>query len=327
MSRRDVLVMVPLRPKAMAQIERAYRLHRYDEAADKPAFLAEHGPKCEAVVTNGHEPLKAEHLAHLPNVRIVACGSAGYEYIDVDALSERGIPFTNTSAALSEDVADCALMLTLACRRHLVQGHAYTQTGAWGRKGMYPLTSAIRGKRAGIASLGTIGAAIARRFEPLGLEIGYLARSEKDVPYRYFPDVVALADWADILVAILPGGPETESMMNAAVFRALGPDGTFINVARGSVVDEQALIAALSDGTLGNAGLDVYRNEPDPDLALTALPNVTLYPHHASGTVETRDAMAQLVVDNIAAFFAGKPLLTPVNDVDPALKDAKGSPR
>ncbi|MDF0600293.1 2-hydroxyacid dehydrogenase [Psychromarinibacter sp. C21-152] len=318
MTKRDVLVMVPPLPPQMAQLEETYAVHRYDLAEDKAAFLAEHGPHCEAVATNGHEALTREQLEHLPNVKIVACSSAGYEYIDVDALTEKGIPFTNTSDALSDDVADCAVMLTLATRRHLVQGHAYVQTGEWGRQGMYPLTSAIKGKKAGIAGFGTIGKAIARRFEPMGLEIGYLARSKKDVPYRFFDDVVALADWADILVAIVPGGPETEGMIDARVCEALGPEGTFINVARGSVVNEQDLIAALSSGKLGSAGLDVYLNEPNPDPALTSLPNVTLYPHHASGTVETRDAMAQLVVDNIAACFAGKPLLTPVNDVAPA---------
>lgn len=317
MTKHDVLVMVPPLPPQMAQLAETYTVHRYDQAEDKMAFLAEHGPKCEAVATNGHEPLTREHLAHLPNVKVVACSSAGYEYIDVDALTEAGIPFTNTSDALSDDVADCALMLTLACRRHLVQGHAYVKTGEWGRKGMYPLTSALKGKKAGIAGLGTIGKAIARRFEPMGLEIGYLARSQKDVPYQYFDDVVALAEWSDILVAIVPGGDETMGMIDVSVCEALGPEGTFINVARGSVVNETDLIAALSSGKLGNAGLDVYLNEPNPDPALTALPNVTLYPHHASGTVETRDAMAQLVVDNIAACFAGKPLLTPVNDVAP----------
>lgn len=312
---RDVLVMYPPRPGAMEQLGKAYRLHRYDQAKDKAAFVAEFGPRCEAVATNGHEPLTEAHLAHLPKVRIVACSSAGFEEIDVDALTRHGIPFTNSSAALFDDVADTALMLTLAARRELVAGHDYVRSGDWGRKGMYPLLSAIGGKRAGILGLGTIGMAIARRFEPLGLEIGYAARSVKPVPYRRFATALELAEWSDILVAIVPGGPETEKMIGRAELEALGPKGTLINVARGSVVDEPALVEALRSGKLGSAALDVYWNEPTPDPALTALPNVTLYPHHASGTVETRDAMSQLVVDNIAACFAGRPLLTPVNDV------------
>lgn len=322
MTRPDVLVMYPARPKAMAQLEAAYTLHRYDEAADKAAFLAEVGPRCTAIATNGHAALTREHLAHLPALRIVACSSAGFEAIDVDALTERGVHFTNTSDALYDDVADTALMLTLAARRELIPAHAYVRSGDWGRKGMYPLLSTIRGKRAGIVGLGRIGQAIARRFEPLGLQIGYTARSEKAVPYAYHRDIAALAAWADILVLAVPGGAETENMVDRAVIEALGPTGTLVNIARGSVVDEPALVAALADGRLGSAALDVFRSEPEPDPALTALPNVVLYPHHASGTVETRDAMAQLVVDNLAAFFAGRPLLTPVN----AVPTAEGAP-
>lgn len=308
MTKRDVMIMFPARPKAMAQLEAEYNLHRYDLAEDKDAFLAEFGPLCEAVVINGHCALTRAHLAHLPKLGIVANSSAGFEKIDDVALREHGIALTNSADALLDDVADAALMLALAVRRHLVKADQYVRTGDWGREGMYPLTSAMRGKRAGIVGLGKIGKAIARRFEVLGLEIGYTSRSPKDVDYSYFPDARALAEWSDILVAIVPGGPETEGMIDAAVFEALGPDGSFINVARGSVVDEPALIEALSSGKLGNAGLDVYLNEPNPDPRLVALPNVTFYPHHASGTVETRDAMAQTVVDNIAAYFAGQPL-------------------
>ena len=312
MSKREVLVMSPTRPGAMVQLESAYTLHRYDEAADKTAFIAEYGPRCEAVVISGHAELSRAHLEHLPRVEIVACASAGFESIDAHALRERGIHLTNTSAALHDDVADLALMLILATRRHLVAAHEYVRSGEWGRRGMYPLLSTIRGKRAGIVGLGNIGQAIARRCEVIGLEIGYTARGEKPVDYRYFPDALALAAWSDILVLVVPGGPGTDRMIDADVCAALGPEGTLINVARGSVVDEPALIEALSSGRLGSAGLDVYLNEPSPDPALTALPNVTLYPHHASGTVETRDAMAQLVVDNLAAHFAGRPLLTPI---------------
>ena len=169
------------------------------------------------------------------------------------------------------------------------------------------------GKRTGIVGLGNIGRAIARRCEALGHRIGYFGRSRKPVDYDFFPDLTALAGWADILIVATPGGPETEGLISAPVIAALGPEGTLVNVARGTVVDEGALVAALRDGRLGSAGLDVFLNEPHPDPALTALPNVTLYPHHASGTEETRDRMAQLTLDNLAAFFAGQPLPTPVN--------------
>lgn len=312
MTRPDVLLMYPMRPIAMAQLQERYTLHRYDEAADKMAFLAEHGAACTAIATNGHAELGAAHLALLPNLRLVSCSSAGFESIDDAALRARGIGLTNTSAALRDDVADCALMLVLACRRRLIAGHAHVASGDWGRTGMLPLTSAIRGKRAGIVGLGSIGQAIADRLAVLGMQIGYTGRNRKPVDYTFHDDARALAEWADVLVVVVPGGPETEGMIDAAVLEALGPTGTLVNVARGSVVDEAALIAALHDGRLGSAGLDVFRNEPNPDPALTSAPNLTLYPHHASGTVETRDAMAQLMVDNLDAHFAGRSLLTPV---------------
>lgn len=313
MSKPDILVMSPTRAGAMTQLDALYTLHRYDEAQDKEAFLAEHGPLCTAIVTSGHTTLNSEHLQHLPALKIVACSSAGFESIDVDALTERDIRFTNTSDALYDDVADLALLLALACRRQLIAAHQYVTSGDWARKGMYPLLSTVRGKRVGIMGLGRIGQAIASRFVPLGVEIGYTARSAKPVRYEYFKILQDLAEWSDILVIAVPAGPTTLGIVNAQVLEALGPHGTLVNIARGSVVDEPALITALKSGTLGSAGLDVYVSEPDPDPALTSLDNVTLYPHHASGTVETRDAMSQLVVDNLAAWFAGKPLLTPVN--------------
>lgn len=318
MTKPDVLLMYPARPIAMAQLEASYTLHRYDEADDKMAFLAEHGAKITAISTNGHAVLSKDHLAHLPNLRLVSCSSAGFESIDDAALKARGIALTNTSAALRDDVADCALMLVLACRRQLIAGHDYVSSGDWGRKGMYPLTSAIRGKKAGIVGLGSIGQAIADRLEVLGMEIGYTGRKPKPVDYAFHDSAESLAAWADVLVVVVPGGPETEGMIDAAVLKALGPTGTLVNVARGSVVDEAALIEALNSGTLGSAGLDVFVNEPNPDPALTSAKNLTLYPHHASGTVETRDAMAQLMVDNLAAHFAGQPLLTPVYTLESA---------
>ena len=307
-----MLVMAPPLEKAMQQLEDTYRLHRYDEASDKTAFLKEHGPICKAVVTNGHTDLTREQLELLPNVGIVACSSAGFETIDTEALTERGIPLTNSSDALSDEVADLALLLTIATRRQLIAAHHYVRNGEWAEKGMYPLLGTLNGKRAGIVGLGKIGKAIARRFEPLRLQIGYTARSEKPVEYQFFSSCQQLAAWADILVVIVPGGDETKHMINQSVIEALGPAGTLINVARGSVVDESALITALRNGTLGSAGLDVFESEPNPNPELTSLPNVTLYPHHASGTVETRDAMSQTVVDNLAAYFAGQPLLNEV---------------
>lgn len=315
MSKEEVLIMYPARPKAMEQLEESYVLHRYDEADDKQAFMKEFGPKCSAIVINGHSPLTQSDLKHLPNVQIVACSSAGFESIDVDALIQSGIHFTNSSDALLDEVADVALMLTLASRRQLVRAHHYVVSGDWEKKGMYPLLSSFKGKRAGIIGLGNIGKAIAQRFTPLGLEIGYTARSKKDVEYSYFTELEDLASWSDILVVAVPGGPQTDGIVDRNILEALGKNGTIVNIARGSVIDEPAMISALKTGKLGGAGLDVFVNEPNPDDALTSLPNVTLYPHHASGTVETRDAMSQLVVENLKAHFSGKQLLTPINRV------------
>ncbi|MGL4310186.1 MAG: 2-hydroxyacid dehydrogenase [Paracoccaceae bacterium] len=312
----DVLVLYPTLAPQMAMLEAAYTLHRYDlaDAAGREAMLDGPGKQCTAIVTNGHAELTRAMIDRLPALAIVACSSAGYETIDVEALTDRGIRLTNTSDALSDDVADLAMMLLLASRRSLVAAHAYVVSGDWGRKGMFPLQSALKGKRLGIVGMGKIGQAIVGRAQAMGLELAYFSRSErKGLGLPFQPDLLKLAEWADALIVIVAGGAGTKNLIDDRVIRALGPKGTLVNVSRGSVVDESALIAALRDGGLGAAALDVFWNEPNPDPALTSLPNVTLFPHHASGTVETRNAMAQLVVDNLAAHFAGKPLLTPVN--------------
>lgn len=312
----DVLVAYPLRPRQMALLEEAYTVHRLDllKGEERETLLAEAGPRCTAMVVNGHVAIDDAFLARLPALRIAACSSAGYDQMDVAAMTRRGITLTNTSDVLLDDVADMALLLMLAARRRLVVGDRYVRSGDWGRKGMLPLTTSTAGKKAGIVGLGRIGLAIARRCEAVGLTIGYYGRSRKaGNDYAYFDDPVKLAEWADILLVATPGGPETEGLISAAVIDALGPAGSLVNIARGTVVDEPALIRALQEGRIASAGLDVYYNEPNPDPAFAALDNVVLYPHHASGTEETRDRMAQLVIDNLAAFFSGKPLLTPVN--------------
>ena len=312
----DVLMMSATLDPQMAVLADRYTLHRYDlaDAQGRAGVLATAGPLCQVAVINGNTDLTADIIAQLPALKVVACTSAGYECIDVAALTARGIKLTNTSDALSDDVADTALMLMLAARRGLVAAHAYVATGDWARNGPFPLQSSLRGKRLGIVGMGHIGQAIVPRAEAVGLEVAYFSRTEKpSIPLPFQPDLVALADWADILVVIVAGGAGTRHLVGDAVLRALGPQGTLINISRGSVVDEAALIAALSDGALGHAGLDVFETEPAANPALTALPNVTLYPHHASGTHEARAAMAQLMVDNLAAHFAGKPLLSPVN--------------
>ncbi len=312
----DVLVAYPLMPRQMAKLEETYTTHRLDQLAgdEREAMLAAVGHKCTAMVINGHVAVDEAFLDKLPALKLASCSSAGYDKMDVAAMTRRGIKLTNTSDALLDDVADTAILLMLAARRRLVVGDRYVRSGDWGRKGMLPLTSSTSGKKAGIVGLGRIGQAIARRCETMGMTIGYYGRSRKQgVDYAYFGDLVELARWADVLLVATPGGAETEGLISARVLDALGPSGSFVNIARGTVVDEPALIAALREGRIASAGLDVFYNEPNPDPAFAALDNAVLYPHHASGTEETRDRMAQLALDNLAAFFAGKPLLTPVN--------------
>ena len=310
----DVLVLTPCLPRAQEQLEAAYRLHRYDlaDADGRAAMLDEVGDRITAIVASGHARIDRALLDRLPNVGVVACSSAGYENIDAAALAERGIALTNSSPALYDDVADMAILLMLAARRNLVRAHEYVASGDWGEQGMFPLQHRVAGSKLGIVGIGQIGQAIARRAEPMGLDIAYFARRARDLPWRFEPDLMKLATDSDMLIVITPGGAETRHMISAEVMAALGPQGVLVNVARGSVIDEKAMIEALKSGALGAAGLDVFENEPNPDPALTALPNVTLYPHHASGTVETRDAMHQTVVDNLAAFYARQPLLTQV---------------
>jgi len=310
----DVMVFHSVYDDAvMTALAADYQLHRYDSAENKTAFLAEYGPLCRSLVINGHTVLDESHLRLMPNLQLVACSSAGFETIDTQALKEHGIRLTNTAAALSDDVADMAVLLMLAARRDLVRAHDYVKSGRWAEQGMYALQSSLKTKALGLVGFGRIGQEIAARAAALKLEIGYHCRSEKpDSSYLFFADIKALARWADILIVIVPGGPDTEQLIDKEIMKQLGPEGLLINLSRGSVVDETALIQALKTGQLGRAGLDVYMNEPHPNPALTSLDNVTLYPHHSSGTAETRAAMSQLVADNLAAFYAGRPLLTPV---------------
>ncbi|MEH6725633.1 MAG: 2-hydroxyacid dehydrogenase [Hyphomicrobiales bacterium] len=310
----EILVIAPNQPAQMAVLDASYTLHRYDLASDPEALLAEVSDRIIGVVTTGGKGLNAEQIRQLPKLRIVASSGVGYDTIDIPACSERSIVVTNTPDVLTDDVADTAIMLVLAARRHLVQADRYVRSGDWGRNGPYPLLSAMRGKRLGIVGLGRIGQAIAARAAPMGPEIAYTGRTPKpDVDYRFEPDLKKLAAWADILIVATSGGADTQGLIGSDIISALGPQGTLINIARGSVVDETAMIAALKSGDLGAAGLDVYWNEPNIDPALWQLENTVLYPHHASATFETRGAMAQLVVDNLAAFFKGQPVLTPVN--------------
>jgi lactate dehydrogenase-like 2-hydroxyacid dehydrogenase len=296
----------------MEALERDYLVHRYWEAADKSALLSQAGASIRAVATRGDLGISAALVNALPKLEIVACNGVGTDAIDFSATRARGIAVTNTPDVLNDDVADLTLALMLSIARHIPQADRYTRSGAWAGAN-YPLLTRMSGKRLGLLGMGRIGQAIAKRAEAFDMSIAYHARAKRsDVAHQYFDAAVALAKESDFLVAIVPGGDATKNLVNADVLTALGTKGFFINVARGSVCDEAALLKALETKQIAGAALDVYWNEPTINPRFFTLENVVLHPHGGSATIETRRAMGQLVRDNLAAHFAGKPLLTPV---------------
>ncbi|MBU3076868.1 2-hydroxyacid dehydrogenase [Sphingomonas quercus] len=284
-----------------------------DDLATRYTLLSEPAPGIEVVITGGTEGIDAATIDRLPDLKLIAVCAVGYDQTDVAHAHARGAEVTNTPDVLTDDVADLAIGLMIATARRIPAMDRYVRGGRWVRDGAAPLATRFSGRRIGILGLGRIGRAIAWRAVPFALEIAYHARSERrDVPWRYEADPVALAASVDVLVVATAGGAGTAGLVDRAVLDALGPDGMLINIARGSVVDEAALVAALAEGRLGSAGLDVFADEPNVPQALLAMENVVLMPHMGSATRQTRAAMAQLVIDNVDAFFAGRPLLTPV---------------
>lgn len=307
-----VLVVWPNRPKAMAELEQAYRLVHLWQAADAEALLEAEGAQIRAIVTTGERGASAELINRLPRLEIAACFGVGYDGIDVAACQARGIRVTNTPDVLSNDVADMGLGLILMTLRRMAEADRYVRAGKW-RDGPLDLGTCLAGKKLGILGLGRIGMELAKRARASGMEPAYHNRSERadaGMPYRESP--VALAQWADVLAVSCPGGNATRNLVDAEVLDALGPNGWLINIARGSVVDEAALVQALADGRIKGAGLDVFADEPHVPEVLVKMDNVVLQPHQASATNETRDAMADLVVRNLRAHFNGEPLVTPV---------------
>lgn len=304
--------MGPLIESTMAQLEAAYVVHRYDRADDKHALLREIAPRVTAIATRGDYKLPEAIMAALPNVRVIASSGTGYDGVDADAARRRGIAVTNSPAAAAECVADAAWGLLLATMRRIASLDRYVRAGKW-LQGPAPFTDRVWGEKIGILGLGAIGRAVARRAEGFGMDIAYHGRNpQADVPYRYVADPVDLARDVKVLVIAVPGRAETRGLVGRAIIDALGPEGYLVNVSRGSVVDEPYLVDALTHGRLAGAGLDVFADEPRVPPALLALDNVVLTPHAGSGTQQTRDALGQFVVDNLAAFFAGRPLVSPV---------------
>ena len=268
----------------------------------------------EAFAFRGHGSLTAAIMDAFPNLGMIANYGVGYDTIDVAHATARGIRVSNTPDVLTEDVADLAVGMVIAQSRGMVGASDWVRSGNWAEKGAYPLQRKVSGKHVGIVGLGRIGRAVADRLVSFGCDISYFSRTAKVTDgWTHFGDIPALAGAVDIMVICVSGGPETIGLVGKQAISALGPQGLLVNASRGTTVDEDALLDALESGALGSAGLDVYLNEPQIDPRFLQLDNVLLQPHQSSGTIETRKIMGQLQRDNLAAYFAGKPLLTPVN--------------
>ena len=302
----DIIQFVKLRPEVQIELEKRYRVHWKDKIDEVVGIV-------RGAVTNGHSGPPPELIDRMPKLEIIASASVGYDGIPVEYARSKGIPVTNTPEVLNDDVADLAIALMIMTARRLVASDRYVRTCKWPAGGEYPLAQKASGKRVGILGMGRIGQAIARRAVAMNNTVAYHTRKPvTDVPYQHYPDLVELAKNSDFLIVIIPATPQTNKIVSKAVIEALGPTGILVNVARGAVVDEDALVEALVSGKLGGAGLDVFVNEPQVPEVLFSMDNVVLQPHVGSATHETRRAMSQLVLDNLDAQFAGKPLLTEI---------------
>jgi hydroxypyruvate reductase len=315
----DVLAVAKLHPFYLQALQTLYTVHDRTHTEDPAAFAAL-APRIVGVAGTGEALVPRSLSAQLPQAKVVSVFGVGYDGVDVDASIELGIPVTHTPDVLTDDVADLAMGLVLSVGRAIPQADQFVRAGRW-PSGPIALARKVSGARMGIVGLGRIGKAIAQRAQAFGMSIAYTARSEKpDSGFTFFPSTVELAAHVDFLVAITPGGAGTRHLINAQVLQALGPRGFLINVARGSVVDETALIEALQQGTIAGAGLDVFADEPHVPEALCRLNNVVLTPHMASATTETRQAMADLAFANMQAGISGQPLRTPVPECMALLK-------
>jgi lactate dehydrogenase-like 2-hydroxyacid dehydrogenase len=308
----DLIITGPMYPPTLAELEQTYNAHRLWTAPDKEALLATMADGITAVASSNSGGIDAATMAKLPKLRTIAHFGVGYDTVDVDAARARKIAVTNTPDVLTDEVADLAIGLMLAAVRRIPQGDRYVREGKW-LKGSMALTESVQGKTVGIVGMGRIGRAIARRAEAFGVTLAYQGPNKKsDLSWPYYKDPVELAKNSDIVIVACPGGEARRGLVSRAVIEAIGPKGTLVNIARGTVVDEAALLEALQAGKLGTAGIDVFADEPRVPEAFFALDNAVLQPHVASATHQTRKAMGQLVLDNLAAHFAGKPLVTPI---------------
>lgn len=313
MSRPEILIAGPMTPYVMEGLEARFTCYRLWEEDNRDVFLAEVGPGIRGVACGGGG-IDGATIGKLPKLEIIANFGVGYDKVDTAAAAAKGVIVTHTPGVLDDEVADTALALMLMCARELPRAERYLRAGRWVKEGPFPLTrGSLKGRTMGVLGLGRIGKAIARRAEACGMKIAYHGRNRQaGVSYDYHATLTDLAKASDVLMAVAPGGAATHHIINAEVLEALGPDGFLVNIGRGSVVDEAALITALEKGVIAGAGLDVFEAEPKVPQGLIDLENTVLLPHVGSASISTRNAMGQLVIDNLASWFdAGKPV-TPV---------------
>jgi lactate dehydrogenase-like 2-hydroxyacid dehydrogenase len=309
----DVLVLGPAKPTVIDGLAPRFNLHKAGSTKDAEPLLAQLAPRLQALAVSAPPGrIDEKFMTKLPKLAVISSFGVGYDHVDAAWAGQHGVIVTHTPDVLNEEVADTAMGLLLCTVRQLPQADRFLRRGEWVKREFHH-TQTLRDRTVGIVGLGRIGKAIARRLEAFGVPIAYYGRNRQpDVSYRYYPDLVALAGAVDTLIVVTPGGPETQNLINSVVLSALGPRGILINISRGSVVDEAALIEALKKRTILAAGLDVFLNEPRPNPAFLELDNATLLPHVGSASQHTRDAMGQLVVDNLLAYLDRQPPKTPV---------------
>jgi lactate dehydrogenase-like 2-hydroxyacid dehydrogenase len=309
----EILAPDRLPPAVHEGVSRLFTLHHLPDAADPDALLADVSPRVRALVRGGHATIGRTLIERCPRLEIIASFGVGYDGIDLAAAAERNVIVTNTPDVLTEEVADTALGLLLMTVRELPAAERHLRAGDWVTKGAYRLTASLRDRIVGIIGLGRIGKAIGRRLDAMGVPVVYHSRRPVDgVPYRYYASLLDMAADVNVLLSVVPGNATTRNLVDADVLDALGADGIFINVGRGTSVDEDALIEALRSRRILAAGLDVFANEPHVPEGLLALPNAVLLPHVGSASVYTRTAMGRLVVDNLRSWFEDGRPLTPV---------------
>lgn len=309
----NIVMPFPMHPLVVSNLESWATLHKLWEASDQEGMITSIKDRVRGMASSyGARRVDAGLIGQFPKLEIISHFGVGYDIVDVDYAAAHGIVVTNTPDVLNEEVADVAMGLLLSTIRQFPQADRFVRGGHW-LKGSFPLTASLRGRTMGIFGLGRIGKAIARRAEAFGVKVSYTGRNpQKDVTYPYFASLKGLAEACDILMVVAPATAETKHAVNADVLSALGPDGILINIARGSLVDEAALIEALREKKILSAGLDVFENEPNVPQALIDMDHIVLLPHVGSASHVTRQAMGQLVCDNLKSFAEGKGPLTPV---------------